>query len=109
MAVRIEVDYHVLRTAENGWEVAAEDLSSAADRLALVSGAGLPPQVGAEVDAFAQRWLDEVRAVAGLATGARVAFGLVGADYRITDRGLAEHIRSLLPWGQRHDAIGAAR
>ncbi|HJQ05272.1 MAG TPA: hypothetical protein VJ872_07495 [Nocardioides sp.] len=105
MAVTIAVDYGVLREAERGWGIAADDLDGAVSRLALVSGAGLSPLVAAEVDAFAQRWWRETMAIAAVASLGRAAFAQVGADYRVTDRHQAERIRSLMPWGERHDAI----
>ncbi|GAB4012873.1 hypothetical protein [Nocardioides ultimimeridianus] len=108
MAVRIEVDYSVLRDAEHGWGVVGDDLDGAVARMGLISGAGLPAPVRAEVDDFVHRWHREVGAIASSARSARMAFGLVGGDYRITDRHLAEQIRSLMPWGQRHDAIRQA-
>ncbi|WP_460786389.1 hypothetical protein [Nocardioides maradonensis] len=105
----IAVDYGVLRETERGWGVAAGDLDGAVSRLALVSGAGMSPLVAAEVDAFVLRWWEETTAIAALASSARASFAQVGADYRITDRLQAERVRSLLPWGERHDAIRAAR
>lgn len=105
MAVTIDVDYRVLEGVATEWGVATDDLAGAADRLRLVSGAGLSPLVCAEVDAFARRWQQEIHALAELARSGRAALELAGGDYRITDRHLAEEIRSLMPWGQRHDRI----
>ena len=74
-------------------------------RLGKVTGRGLAPTVAAEVRRFADTWHTEVRSLATLAQDNHDAFVYVNGTYEVSDLRQAETIRSLLPWGQRHDAI----
>ena len=105
MAAVIDVDYAVLDRARAAWDVQADTLEGSGLRLGKVTGRGLAPTVAAEVRRFADTWHTEVRSLATLAQDNHDAFVYVNGTYEVSDLRQAETIRSLLPWGQRHDAI----
>lgn len=105
MAVRIVVDYAVLDRAKAAWRTQAERLDAATRRIAHVTGGSLAPAVAAEVRRLADTWHSELGRLASIAQDDADAFVDVKAGYLVTDRAQAERIRSLLPWGQRHDPI----
>ncbi|WP_408898418.1 hypothetical protein ACJ5H2_04745 [Nocardioides sp. R1-1] len=106
MTVTLDVPYAVLRAARERWDAAGDELDGAWRRLARRSTAELSDGVVAAVEAFAEPWVDEVKAIAGLAAGYAEEFVFFHRLLVLVDRAQAERLRTLLPWTQRDAEVG---
>lgn len=106
MTITLDVPYAVLKAARDRWDASADELDGAWRRLAKVSTTDLSDAVAAAVTAFADPWVDEVKAVARRAQGYADEFVFFRRLLVLVDQAQAERLRALLPWAEHDATVG---
>ncbi|MBM7516125.1 hypothetical protein [Nocardioides nitrophenolicus] len=100
MTITLEIPYAVLAATRGRWDAAADQLDGAWRRLARMSGDDLSAAVTAAVTAFAEPWVEEVRALARLAQEHADDADFFHRLLVLVDRVQADRLRALLPWAE---------